>query len=513
MRSNRMIGPKSQRGVALLIAIFSLLLISGAAIGMIVMAGTESSINANYRRSTVAFYHSMAGLEEARERLVPCSPNTFWPVTACANPPASADLLFNDNPPSATASMVYMINPGPGDPPVFNPAGLPAGNKLADATLAGEYQFVAPPVPGPLSPIPSSPMATAGGQPPLDYKWVRITLKTERMAGVQLDNILGNLDEVLPVRVDSTGRQCLPTMPGCAFDPDAPITTRPVFRATAMAVSPTGESRLLQAEMAQLPTINPSGAIASKAGIDISGNFNAFGAWPPIVRTSCTDPAGKKVNIDTCGTMGTSGVQGDCSQPFSDGGTSNDPTDDMCGNRPRPTGDFCSGGIAANALSSEGNIVPSGNYSTSPDSASACSTNNTGCIFTAEPKQAMADQQTNWPYDMAQIMEMLKPPVTKPIQVVDPTIPCTTFDSNGNRVCQQTNITYGTLPNPWPPLPGTQPTDHSPELVFADVGPGGLLKISGNGSVGSGILVVDGDLEVTGGLEYYGIIIVRGTVK
>jgi len=98
MRSNHRAQNRSQQGIALLIAIFALLLISGAAIGMIVMSGTESAINANYRRSTITFYHGSAGLEEARERMVPCSPNSFWPVTACANPPVSNDPLFNDNP-------------------------------------------------------------------------------------------------------------------------------------------------------------------------------------------------------------------------------------------------------------------------------------------------------------------------------------------------------------------------------------------------------------------------------
>jgi hypothetical protein len=33
------------------------------------------------------------------------------------------------------------------------------------------------------------------------------------------------------------------------------------------------------------------------------------------------------------------------------------------------------------------------------------------------------------------------------------------------------------------------------------------------GSVGSGILIVDGDLDIHGGLQFYGLILVRGVVK
>src|SRR5713226_3730523 len=70
-------GNGSERGVALLIAVFALLLISGVAISLIVMSGTESAINANYRGSTQAFYAAHAGLEEARGRLWRSHPNAF----------------------------------------------------------------------------------------------------------------------------------------------------------------------------------------------------------------------------------------------------------------------------------------------------------------------------------------------------------------------------------------------------------------------------------------------------
>src|SRR6266852_4115204 len=67
----------SERGVAVLIAIFILLLISAVALSMIMASGTESSLNGNYRSSSSAYYASLSGLEEARGRLLPSNANSF----------------------------------------------------------------------------------------------------------------------------------------------------------------------------------------------------------------------------------------------------------------------------------------------------------------------------------------------------------------------------------------------------------------------------------------------------
>ena len=50
------ISDRKERGAALLIAIFALLLISAVAIAMIMMAGTESAISGNYKSALKAFY-------------------------------------------------------------------------------------------------------------------------------------------------------------------------------------------------------------------------------------------------------------------------------------------------------------------------------------------------------------------------------------------------------------------------------------------------------------------------
>src|SRR5438477_10088825 len=68
---------RTDEGIALLISIFVLLLISVVAIALIVSSGTESALTGNYRSSTGVYYAALAGLEEARARLRASDPNSF----------------------------------------------------------------------------------------------------------------------------------------------------------------------------------------------------------------------------------------------------------------------------------------------------------------------------------------------------------------------------------------------------------------------------------------------------
>src|SRR5258708_20473960 len=93
---------RKQRGAALLIAIFSLLLISAVAIALMMMAGTESSISANYKSSLQAFYSAKAGIEEGRGRL--------WSGNANPLAPSSGFPAFLPG-----GQVWYIINPASGE--------------------------------------------------------------------------------------------------------------------------------------------------------------------------------------------------------------------------------------------------------------------------------------------------------------------------------------------------------------------------------------------------------------
>src|ERR1700730_1109422 len=110
---------RSERGAALVIAIFSLMLISIVATSLILTAGTQNAIKSNYKSAMQAFYDAKAGLEEARGRLWPGNPDSA-PVTSCASPAGGMSL----------GQVCYIVNGSSGE--VVNPLDLSAGNPYAD---------------------------------------------------------------------------------------------------------------------------------------------------------------------------------------------------------------------------------------------------------------------------------------------------------------------------------------------------------------------------------------------
>jgi hypothetical protein len=70
----------------------------------------------------------------------------------------------------------------------------------------------------------------------------------------------------------------------------------------------------------------------------------------------------------------------------------------------------------------------------------------------------------------------------------------------------QTGQTFGTYPTGLPTEPA--PGSYTPVTEYVP----GSVKLTADAS-GSGILIVDGDLEINGGLNWYGLILVRGKVS
>lgn len=167
---------KSERGMALIVVLFALMLLTAVGLGLMYMTTTETGIDDNFRSEQQAYYASKAGLEEGRERLRKYAPNAF------PTPPTW--------PPSTTnpGGVIYVINPsGPGDsvtPWVAgstyfddelcheNYAGLgltPTALTVPCATApTGNWYTVA-------NPQSTDPFTNTAASIP--YKWVRITLK------------------------------------------------------------------------------------------------------------------------------------------------------------------------------------------------------------------------------------------------------------------------------------------------------------------------------------------------
>jgi Tfp pilus assembly protein PilX len=224
---------KRQReaGIALLIAIFVLLLIGVVAIALVVSSGTESALAGNYRSSTGVYYAAVAGLEEVRARLRPNSPNYFGTTDPGFLPPAGSPLSL--------CAPVYVINP------VGGVAVTPwdAANAYHDNEFGQELGGICgggPPSPSPsaLSIWNRNPLNGLVFPGPL-YRWVRINGVTEQSL---------NLDAS---PYDTTVDNTLVYYDGAKLNDTA--TGNQVLEVTALAVLPNGSQKVLQYLVAPTP--------------------------------------------------------------------------------------------------------------------------------------------------------------------------------------------------------------------------------------------------------------------
>src|SRR5229473_8308280 len=106
---------KSERGMALIIALLLLLLVSAVGLGMIYMSTTETSINTNYKDTQLAFFAMRGGLEEMRDRM---RSNSVNPITLPTAMPGTAN------------SIIYIRNPGASE--TVDPATYSTNNNYFD---------------------------------------------------------------------------------------------------------------------------------------------------------------------------------------------------------------------------------------------------------------------------------------------------------------------------------------------------------------------------------------------
>jgi hypothetical protein len=218
----------SERGAALVIAIFSLMLISVVATSLILTADTQNAIKSNYRSAMQAFYDAKAGLEEARGLVqwpVPPNPNA---ITNCVFPGGAGAAI-------SPGQACYIINPAAGEN--VDPRNTANTNPYADLEFQQEWG-TAPPAGAQLIPSASPNSGIAG---PL-YKWVRITAKTEA-------SVSPNFDSDADGRVDTTplflsGQNVIDSKNGI------PPGAAQVLTITSLAVTPSGSRRMVQYSVA-----------------------------------------------------------------------------------------------------------------------------------------------------------------------------------------------------------------------------------------------------------------------
>jgi hypothetical protein len=225
---------ESQEGVALLIAIFVLMLISIVALSMLLSSGMETSIAGNYRLATQSYYAAFAGLEEARGRL--------W----SKHPKALGALIPN---PLPVGTVRYIINPAAGE--VVAPTN--AANAFYDSEYFQEFGVQASTLGANAQTTPSiwGLAAPPAGLPGPFYKWVRITAKTEQSENLDIDGN-GVIDAVNPIYYDGLHQYVKGNPVSLALFPNEPTGQKQVYRLTAMAVLPNGAKRMLQTDIAMM---------------------------------------------------------------------------------------------------------------------------------------------------------------------------------------------------------------------------------------------------------------------
>src|SRR5258708_17159931 len=254
---------RSERGVAIVIAIFTLMLISVVGTALILMAGTESAIKGNYKSAMHAFYDAKAGLEEGRGRLFWPNPNIANPVANCVLPAPGGIVPWT--------RVCYIVNPSSNE--VVNPLDLSATNPYADAEYQQEWGVkvtdagvqVQQPFITSTSVIPNAGVGGIDIAGPL-YKWVRITPRTEASAKLDVD---GDGDSTDPNPLFYDGMQQLVSSGGNPV-PNA----AQVFTVTALAVTPYGSRRMVQYTVA--PSAFASALATFPSALTLDGNGVQF---------------------------------------------------------------------------------------------------------------------------------------------------------------------------------------------------------------------------------------------
>ena len=446
---------KNEAGIALLMCLFSLLLLTAIGVGLMYMADSDSQVNQNYRDSQRAYFAAQAGIQEARLRI-------------------NGGLIPGALPSTLAPTGVYYITNSRGGAEVIQP--WVAGSRFFDNQICHE-NFPGLLVANPGNGIPcgaapggnwytttasTSPSTNTGAA--MDYKWVRITRKMNLSAAPEpISN--PNLGAVANpavltnnnVAICWDGKKQMPVpfgYLGCD-DPNLPTPMEYLYRVTALAVTPDGSRRMLQAEVADPPPFVTNSAVESWDHVTLNGSLTVDGY--DYCSCSCTSTTDQQTKITTT----------------------------TCVNR---LGKVCDS--SKYAIYSGGEVQDS-----SPSET---------IIAGTSPKI-----MENAPWDPSLIPELIDRYKDLAVKVTNAPYNwnCPSYDC-GTRTKEEFGIPPDLTPlDPLNPVPRKNSTI-IPQITYV---PGNVTLTAG--SIGNGILIIDGDLNIQGGFEFYGLVLVKGVVK
>jgi hypothetical protein len=230
-----------ESGVALVMALFVLLVLTAIGAALMYLTNTETQINYNYRNDEVAYFAARAGIEEARDRMT-----------------ASTLTL----PPADGSKVVYLLNPAGASDTVapWDPTNQYVDDEIchdgyafiSGGTISSDVRCSAPPSGNGwyITPSPTSTLKWNNTTTALPFKWVRIGVKLN--GSVQNYTVDSTKPSASPVcwNGQGGGGEVVLTAASCAAM--APAMT-PVYLITSLAVSSTGARKIVQSEVAPSP--------------------------------------------------------------------------------------------------------------------------------------------------------------------------------------------------------------------------------------------------------------------
>jgi hypothetical protein len=258
---------QKERGMALLLALFALLLLSAIGLGMVLASYTETRVDTNYNGSLRSYYAARSGLEEVRDRI-------SFPFST-TSPKGLADQLPQDIAGNANG-VLYVLNPAGGE--IVDPRD-PA-SPYFDDQLCHDYASGVAATDSKCTVVPGTPnwnMPWQNSVPtatPMGYKWVRVNMKTNRIAAPYYVDGNGT-SAALDTRVcwDGKTEQLTPstTSPACDANGMQQVYMLTSLAASAQTGGPNGSRSLLRFEVVA-PSIRPPGAVTMEVGSSTSTN-------------------------------------------------------------------------------------------------------------------------------------------------------------------------------------------------------------------------------------------------
>jgi hypothetical protein len=299
-----------EKGVALMIGLILLLLITALAFGVIVMSNTENAINTNFKSAETAYFAARAGVEEGRNRLLPNQ------LDQNNNPISLAAPFLPTAPPDQGGTVLYILN-GVTLAQIMTPGTTANPNPYFDDELchdipggAGGIVPAAPNVRCTTMVAPAIVTSTPSVAPyQLDYKWVRIMIKENNSGPYTVTNgSPANYPVCWDKSANPPAEAATALVTNCAQGGSMQLA-RPVYLVTSLAVSPSGKTRrMIQEEVSLGINYNPNYSVygVSKAcpAITFTGNGHTAGFTASAGNTQDPPPSANTVSGADVGTNG-----------------------------------------------------------------------------------------------------------------------------------------------------------------------------------------------------------------